>query len=166
MRDEGFNRIYSEKKRLPMGKIPCEAMVWILQAEVALTMSTFKRFEEVIAWQLARELCKEIYRICKQTGLSKDYKLRDQIDASSGSIMDNIAEGHGRGGNKEFIQFLEVAHASGAETQSQLYRLLDREYILQDEFNRLYQLTGRAKKAIIELIKYLSSSDLRGPRFK
>ncbi|TCZ72803.1 four helix bundle protein [Flaviaesturariibacter aridisoli] len=129
-------------------------------------MPTFKRFEEIIAWQLARELCKEIYRISQETGLCRDFKLRDQINASSGSIMDNIAEGHGRGGNKEFIQFLEVAHASGAETQSQLYRLLDKDYIQKDEFDRLYQLAGRAKKAIIELIKYLSGSDLRGPRFK
>ncbi|RYY61024.1 MAG: four helix bundle protein [Chitinophagaceae bacterium] len=129
-------------------------------------MPTFKRFEEIIAWQLARELCKEIHRISQETGLCRDFKLRDQITASSGSIMDNIAEGHGRGGNKEFIQFLEVAHASGAETQSQLYRLMDKDYIQKDEFDRLYQLAGRAKKAIIELIKYLGGSDLRGPRFK
>ncbi|GAB4093191.1 four helix bundle protein [Flaviaesturariibacter terrae] len=128
-------------------------------------MPTFKRFEDIIAWQLARELCKEIRRISLESDLSRDFKLRDQVNASSGSIMDNIAEGHGRGGNKEFIQFLEFAHASGAETQSQLYRILDRDYVTQDEFDRLYRLCGRAKAAILNLINYLKGSNFRGPRF-
>jgi four helix bundle protein len=129
-------------------------------------MATFTCFEEIISWQLARTLCKDIYKISKETGLSRDFKLRDQINASSGSVMDNIAEGFGRGGNKEFIQFLEVAHASGTENQSQLYRVLDRQYIDQAAFDQLYRLSYRTKKAIIELINYLKGSDLRGPRFK
>lgn len=96
-------------------------------------MATFKTFEEIIAWQKARVLCAEINSISTTTALEKDYKLKDQINSSSGSTMDNIAEGFGRGGNAEFIQFLEITHASACECQSQLYRVLDRKYISEEK---------------------------------
>lgn len=92
-------------------------------------MATINCFEDIKAWQKARILCKEIFELISSTDLSKDYKLKDQINGSSGSAMDNIAEGFGRGGNPEFIQFLEIAHASACECQSQLYRVKDRNYI-------------------------------------
>ncbi|RYY63514.1 MAG: four helix bundle protein [Chitinophagaceae bacterium] len=129
-------------------------------------MSTFKRFEDIVAWQLARQLCQEIQRIVTTTGLGRDFKLRDQIRDSSDSIKNNIAEGHGRGGNAEFVQFLEVAHASCAETQSQLYSLLDRGYVDQQEFQKLHFLAYRTSKAIYSLIVYLRQSPVRGPRFR
>ena len=66
---------------------------------------TVKRFEDLEIWQEARELCKDIYRLTYVEPFVKDFKLRGQIRGSSGSIMDNIAEGFERGGNKEFIQF-------------------------------------------------------------
>jgi four helix bundle protein len=78
-------------------------------------MSTIQRFEDIKAWQKARALCNEIYDLVLHTELAKDYKLKDQINGSSGSIMDNIAEGFGRGGKLEFIQFMEIAHASVCE---------------------------------------------------
>ena len=90
-------------------------------------MATFARFEDIGAWQKSRILCQHISRIISNSDLVKDYKLKDQINGSSGSFMDNIAEGFGRGGNAEFIQFLEISHASAFETQSQLYRVLDRK---------------------------------------
>ena len=80
--------------------------------------------------------------------------------------MDNIAEGFGRGGNTEFIQFLEISHASACETQSQLYRVLDRKYIQQEVFEELYNLVAEIKKMILSLIKYLQSSEFKGPKFK
>ena len=80
--------------------------------------------------------------------------------------MDNIAEGFGRGGNDEFIQFLEISHASACETQSQLYRVLDRNYIQQQVFTELYNLAEEIKKMILSLIKYLKNSDFKGPKFK
>lgn len=129
-------------------------------------MATFNRFEDIEAWQKARILCQNIQKIIIGSDLLKDYKLKDQINGSSGSIMDNIAEGFGRGGNLEFIQFLEVSHASACETQSQLYRVLDRNYIDQNLFHELYNLADEIKKMILSLIKYLTTSGFKGPKFK
>jgi four helix bundle protein len=101
-----------------------------------------------------------------QTDLSKDYKVKEQINSSSGSIMDNIAEGLGRGANTEFIRFLEISHASACESQSQLYRILDRSYIAEQKFRHLYNLVDEIKKMLISLVNYLASSPLKGPKFK
>jgi four helix bundle protein len=128
-------------------------------------MATFKRIEDIEAWQLARELCREIQRMIADTPLGKDFKLRDQISAASGSIMDNIAEGFGRGGNKEFIHFLEISHASCMETLSQLYRVSDKGFISESTFEKLYRLAKRTGAATLGLIRYLTQSAIRGPRF-
>jgi four helix bundle protein len=128
-------------------------------------MATFKTFEEIKAWQKARILYKKIQLLTHNTGLGKDYKLRDQINAACGSIMDNIAEGFGRGGNKEFIQFLEMSHGSACECQSQLYQILDRNYINKKEFDELYFLCGEVRRIIIGLINYLQKSDIKGIKF-
>lgn len=129
-------------------------------------MATLTKFEDIKAWQKARLFCNEIFIVAEVTKLSKDYKLRDQINGSSGSIMDNIAEGFGRGGNLEFIQFLEISHASACESQSQLYRISDRKYISNDKFKELYDLGEEIKRMILALIKYLSKSPMTGPKYK
>jgi four helix bundle protein len=129
-------------------------------------MATFKKFEELQSWQIARVLCQKINWISNNTSLSKDFSLRNQINAAAGSVMDNIAEGFGRGGNAEFIQFLEVANGSINEVQSQLYRALDKGYITLELFNDLYELAELVKSKILGLVRYLQSSEVRGPRFK
>lgn len=88
-------------------------------------MATISKFEDLAIWHNAREFCKDVYALTKHSEFSTDYRFKDQIRASSGSIMDNIAEGFERDGNKEFIQFLFIAKASCGETRSQLYRALD-----------------------------------------
>lgn len=100
-------------------------------------MATINHFEELNIWKMSRILCSEIYNIITKTELKNDYKLKEQINGSSGSVMDNIAEGFGRNGNKEFRQFLSISKASCGETQSQLYRVLDRNYIDREKFNEL-----------------------------
>ena len=128
-------------------------------------MATFKRFEDIEAWQAAKSLCSQILEIIKKTELNKDYALHNQIDASSGSVMDNIAEGFGRGGNIEFINFLTIAHGPACECQSQLYREQERNYITDQKFKEIYAIADGAKNKITGLIKYLQKSDLRGPKF-
>ena len=81
-----------------------------------------ERFEELKVWKEARELCIVIKEITSTEGFSKDFRFRDQIRASSGSIMDNIAEGFERDGRKEFIQFLSIAKGSCGETRSRIKR--------------------------------------------
>ena len=92
-------------------------------------MGVIETFEELESWKKARELCRFIFDLTLKSAFSKDYSMVNQIRASSGSGMDNIAEGFNRGGNKEFMQFLYISNGSLAETQSQLYRAMDRKYI-------------------------------------
>src|SRR3954471_20147899 len=100
-------------------------------------MATIKRFEDIEAWKLARELAKEVFKLTLIGRYSKDFKLKDQINSAAGSAMDNIAEGFGRGSRNEFVNFLSIAGGSLTEVKSQLYRALDREYISQQDFDRL-----------------------------
>ncbi|MBI4945919.1 MAG: four helix bundle protein [Bacteroidetes bacterium] len=97
-------------------------------------MSTIKKFDDLEIWKLARELCVNIFEITQKGSFVNDFRFRDQIKAASGSVMDNIAEGFGRGGNKEFINFLSIANGSCTEVYSQLYRAFDWKYISEDEF--------------------------------
>jgi four helix bundle protein len=113
-------------------------------------MSTGKieKFEDLIAWQKARELTKNIYKVTKLGELSRDFGLRDQIRKSSVSIMSNIAEGFERGGRSEFHQFLVIAKGSCAELRSQLYVALDADYIDAQTFQGLYSLAEETKRII------------------
>jgi len=119
-------------------------------------MSKIEKFEDIKAWQKARELVSDLYNIVDEVERFKhDFSLRDQISRASFSIMLNIAEGFGRRTNKEFIQFLVVAHGSASEIQSALYIALDRKYIIQSKFTSLYEKCGEISKMIMGLIKYL-----------
>lgn len=88
-------------------------------------MATIKQFEDLEIWQEARRLAKEVQVISIETDLKSDFKFKEQIKSSSGSVMDNIAEGFERDGNLEFRQFLSFAKGSAGETRSQLYRVFD-----------------------------------------
>jgi four helix bundle protein len=129
-------------------------------------MATINCFEDLKVWQKARILCMEVFELIQQDKFSRDYKLKDQINGSSGSVMDNIAEGFGRQGNNEFIQFLTIANGSVLEVKSQLYRALDRHYMQQNKFDELEKLIEEIRKMITSLVSYLGKSDFRGPKFK
>lgn len=107
-----------------------------------------EKFEDLIAWQRARELTKNIYRVTKQGEFSKDFGLRDQIRRASVSIMSNISEGFERGGRAEFHQFLVVAKGSCAELRSQLYVALDVEYISLLTFENLDALANETSRLV------------------
>ena len=126
----------------------------------------YKKFEELPCWIKARELCQAIYKLINHPAFKKDFSLRNQIWAASGSAMDNIAEGFERGGNKEFIQFLFISKASGSEYKSQLYRALDKGFINDFEIKELYTLTDDITRMIQGLVNYLRRSDIQGKKFK
>lgn len=115
---------------------------------------------------MSRELCKKIYKVSNVGLFAKDFELRGQIRASSGSMMDNIAEGFERGGRREFCMFLGIAKGSTGEVKSQLYRALDIKYISQEEFDELFTLADDIGKVIAGLINYLNTTTIRGIRYK
>ena len=97
---------------------------------------SIRKFEELIAWQKARELTRNVYLLTATERFSRDFGLRDQIQRATVSIMSNIAEGFERAGKAEFHQFLVIAKGSCAEVRSQLYVALDTGYITNDQFER------------------------------
>ncbi|MBK9485443.1 MAG: four helix bundle protein [Chitinophagaceae bacterium] len=129
-------------------------------------MATIQSFEDLKVWQKSRILCNEIFDLITTGKFSKDFALVDQINKSSGSVMDNIAEGFGRMGNKEFINFLTYTYGSALECKSQLYRALDRKYISKEKSEELFDLIEEIKKMTNALISYLGHSDLKGQKFK
>ncbi len=129
-------------------------------------MVTIKRFEDIEAWQKARELTRQIYTVTNDGAFARDFGLQDQIRRASVSIMSNIAEGFGRGGNKEFKQFLSAAKGSASEVQAQLYVALDAGYINQDQFEKLYSETETTARMIAGLLRYLQNSDFKGAKYK
>ena len=129
-------------------------------------MATIKKFEDVEAWKVARDLCNKIGEVIESGSLKKNYRLIGQIEGSSGSIMDNIAEGFERGTRSEFIQFLGYSKGSCGELRSQLYKALDRKYISQQQFDEFYVMAVRISAMLQKLIEYLQQTEVKGVRKK
>ena len=127
---------------------------------------TITKFEDLEIWIDARVLCNKIRKIAETTTLSKDFSIRDQILRSSGSVMDNIAEGFERDGNKEFIQFLSIAKASLGETRSQIHRAFDSGHISEEKYNELVNDCLHLSPRIAGFINYLSKSEFKGIKKK
>ena len=117
-------------------------------------------------WKLARNQANAIFQLYSKDPFSKDWELRNQINGSSGSVMDNIAEGFERSGNKEFANFLFISKGSNGEVKSQLYRALDRNYLTSEKFEELACENILISKKITSFIKYLKQSDQKGFRYK
>ncbi|MDC1353860.1 four helix bundle protein [Polaribacter sp.] len=129
-------------------------------------MATIRKFEDLEIWQLARQLSQQVLFISKNTELKNDYRFKDQIKASSGSFMDNIAEGFERDGNLEFRQYLSIAKGSFGEVRSQCYRLFDSEYIAEEKMVELVTECEQISKRIANFISYLNKKDFKGNKFK
>ena len=123
-------------------------------------MAKFNSFEEIIAWQKARELNLEIYKVTNGPEFAKDFALRDQLRKSIISVSSNIAEGFERETISEFKRFLFISKASVGELRSQLYLSFDLNYITKDKFEELYQSATDISKMLSGLIKYLNHSNL------
>jgi four helix bundle protein len=120
-----------------------------------------KQFEDIEAWQLARKLTQNVYRMTRKTRFARDYELKGQIQSAAGSSMHNIAEGFDSETNNEFIRFLRYAKRSCTEVQSELYVALDEEYISPDEFKDVYEQARQTRAAVHGFIKYLKQYEER-----
>ena len=129
-------------------------------------MSTIHKFEDIQAWQEGRKLLGQIYEVVELKPFSTDFELKNQIKRASISILANIAEGFGRGGNKEFLYFLSIAGGSAREVQSLLYVALDQEYLNKDTFKELYDKSELVANKIGAFSKYLRSTPIKGIRYK
>ena len=126
---------------------------------------TFNHFEEIKAWQLSRVFSKEIYLKFTEKPNSYFGVINNQIIRASGSIMDNIAEGFERGGNKEFLQYLWIAKASAGECRSQIYRAYDLKVLNQVEFDYFKSKTEEISRVLYGLIKSIKASEMKGQKF-
>lgn len=129
-------------------------------------MAKIDKFEDLEIWQKARELCQYVELLIQTTTLKTNYSLKDQIDRSSGSIMDNIAEGFERNGNREFIQFLSIAKGSAGEVKSQSYRAFDKKLISEEQHLKLNEMTEIEKNKIGAMMNYLRNCEYKGLKFK
>jgi len=129
-------------------------------------MSKITKFEDILAWQKARELTKNIYTHSRTGPFARDFGLKDQIQRASVSIMGNVAEGFDRGGDKEFIQFLSFSKGSCGEVKSHLYVALDQEYVTPPQFTHLYDQADEVGRLLSGFMAYLQESNLRGRKFK
>jgi four helix bundle protein len=128
-------------------------------------MAHFSSFEDLEVYKEATLFCDAIWEIICNTSLQKDYKLKEQINGSSGSIMDNIAEGFGRGGNKEFIMFLGFSRGSCSESKAQLLRTYRRQHISEETYQALNNKAQNLIDQLSKFINYLKNSDRRGSKF-
>lgn len=129
-------------------------------------MGKIEKFEDIEAWKLARLICRKVEDLFVSTELGKNYALRNQIERSSGSIMDNIAEGFGRGGNQEFHNFLSYSKGSASELKSQLYRSLDKHLITLEQFEDLSKDCITVENKIGAFMHYLRKSEIKGIKYK
>ncbi|EAZ94529.1 hypothetical protein FBBAL38_10839 [Flavobacteria bacterium BAL38] len=128
-------------------------------------MAKIEKFEDLEIWNKSREICIDIETFFETTNLGKRFSMKDQMDRSSGSIMDNIAEGFERNGNREFVNFLSFSKGSCGELKSQLYRALDKNLISQSEFDNLSVKIELVKNKIGAFMKYLNSTEIKGLKF-
>jgi four helix bundle protein len=127
-------------------------------------MSTIKRFEDLEVWKESRLLNKKIGALIQEQKFENNFRFINQVEGSSGSIMDNIAEGFERGTRAEFIQFLGYSKGSCGELRSQLYRALDRDYLQLNQFEDLLKIVLRISAMLQGLIVYLQKTKINGVR--
>lgn len=120
-------------------------------------MPTITRFEEIEAWQTARELTKLIYSLTGGDKFSRDFGLKDQIRRASVSVMSNISEGFESQTQVQFIRYLGIAKASAGEVRSQLYVSHDLGYITKEQFSKAFALAEKASRQTARFIAYLET---------
>jgi len=128
-------------------------------------MATIHRFEDLEIWQIAKKLSLRVFMLTETGPASKDFRFRDQIRSSAGSVMDNIAEGFERSGQFELVNFLSISKGSSGEVRSQLHRGIDQNYFAESATELIKEYEKLASK-ISGFIKYLNQSEIKGQKFK
>lgn len=134
--------------------------------EMVFSMSTITKLEELEIWQMARSYAKEINQILTAQSFNYEPGLKQQMKNASGSIMDNIAEGFGRGSKNEFVNFLTIAKGSAEESKSQLIRCIDCGLIDGSQHANLSGCVETLVRRIGALIHYLNKVPIKGQKFK
>jgi four helix bundle protein len=129
-------------------------------------LATVTKIEDLLIWQEARILVKNIFLITSKDKFSKEFFLKDQIKRSSISVMSNIAEGYGRSGNKEFVQFLYISNGSLSELKSQLYISFDFHLISNEELDNFLKDILKIENMIKAFIRKIKNSEFTGIKFK
>ena len=129
-------------------------------------MGHIERFEDIEAWQKARQRGKDLYRATSVGKFARDFALRDQTGRAVVSLISNIAEGFERGGDKEFLQFLSLSKGSCGELRAQLYIALDQGYVTQEQFHLLSAQAVEISRLIAGLMRYWQRSEMRGSKFR
>ena len=122
--------------------------------------------KDLKVWQKARSLSSNIYPLTFLEPICSDFRFKDQIRGSVGSIMDNISEGFERGSKLEFINALTTAKGEAGELKSQLYRGLDNNYFSKEVFETFYNSVDEITKMLTALIGYLNKSKIKGQKFR
>ena len=120
-------------------------------------MPTIKRFEEIEAWQTAREMTQLVYQMSNSGAFARDFGLRDQMRRAAVSVLSNIAEGFESRTQALFIDYLGRAKGSAGELRAQAYVALDVNHITQDQFDELKKLTETCSRQISRFITYLET---------
>lgn len=128
-------------------------------------MATITRFEDLDVWAKARVLDRQLFELCKSSQLTSDFDLKRQLLRSSGSVMDNVAEGFERGGKGEFIQFLSIAKGSAGELRSQVIRAGDRGYLTEVMNKELIEKCQEISRMLQGFMDYLKESEMRGSKY-
>lgn len=131
-----------------------------------LEMATIQRFEDMEIWKKSRELCQRVYPLTFKEPIKSEFRIKDQMRGSIGSIMDNIAEGFERASRLEFIHSLSIAKGETGELKSQLYKGLDNRYLTSELFTEIYSLADQLTKMLNSFIRYLNNTNTKGQKFK
>lgn len=129
-------------------------------------MSKIEKIEDIIVWQKAKSLTINIYKASNHGSFAKDFGLRDQIRRAAVSIPSNIAEGFGRGGNREFLQFLSISKGSLFELKTQLIIANEIGYLDDEIFSKISNEIDEVGKMLTSFMNYLSNSDIKGIKYK
>ena len=120
-------------------------------------MPTITRFEDIEAWQTARELTRRVYALTEQGQFAKDFGLKNQIQRASVSVMSNIAEGFESRTQARFLDYLGHSKASAGEVRCQLYIALDLSYLTREQFKQVFDLADKSSRQIARFMDYLET---------